>query len=469
MNHPLSEYMNTPSTQQYSLPELLLPAGNIDRFRAAILYGANAVYLGGDTLNLRAASKGFSVEELKQAVIEANTAKASIYYCLNSFPLQQDMISLPDIIETVADAGVHGFIVADPGILRLVKHYAPDVAIHLSTQANTTNAEAIAFWQDQGVSRVNLARELSYSNVADIRKYNPDIELEMFVQGAMCLAVSGQCLLSNWLNNRPANAGRCTQPCRFEYKTHATSGFEHSEFDFSDIDDDLDRPTLIVEEQKRVGKPLWTVTEDENYSAFWAPDDLCLLPYLPWFILNNITSLKIEGRVKSAAYVAYMADVYSTAIRAAKHFLLEKKNIHENSSLEDIIEGFNYVSYLQELLSISSRPLSTGFFLGEEKRNLSDESKVLEIATEKPILARVVGRVEGKDDAWQIEVRGNWSNTQTAELMLPGMKRLLLSPGSYLFENHRREVSDNVGCGTKAILRVEHPDICPGIFIRLVQ
>ena len=471
----------TDQKTQRDLPELLLPAGNIDRFRAAILYGANAVYLGGDSLNLRAASKGFSLDELKQAVIEANAANASIYYCLNSFPLQEDMIKIPQVIEDARDAGVHGFIVADPGILRLARKYAPQVPIHLSTQANTTNAEAIAFWQEMGVDRVNLARELSHQSVEDIRQYNPDIEIEMFVQGAQCLAVSGQCLLSNWLNNRPANRGRCTQPCRFEYKTHAVSNFEGSEFDldvssanagggisFFDIDDDIDRPSLIVEERKRVGQPLWTITEDEHYSAFWAPDDLCLLPYLPWFILNNITALKIEGRVKSAAYVAHMADTYSTAIRAAKQYLDDNKNINKNMSLEDIVKGFNYMPYLQELLYTSSRPLSSGFFLGESRRNLTSDAEKLNLSGERPMLAQIIAPAYGKDNAWQIAVRGNWSNDLTAELMLPGMKRPLLTPGSYQFENHHRELSHHVSCGTKAILRIEHPDIRPGIFVRLV-
>ena len=338
---------NSICTAAITLPEILLPAGNKEKLKSALLYGADAVYLGGDALNLRAACKGFSKEELCWAVQETNRHQASLYYCLNSLPYQQHLQTLPEEIEKAAECGIHAFIVADPGVIRLVKKYAPSIPIHLSTQANTTNSEAIAFWEDYGVCRVNLAREMNHQDILAVRKACPTIELESFVHGAMCLAVSGQCLMSNWLNNRPANLGRCTQPCRFEYKAKETHFFSE--------ENEQTYPELIVEERKRPDQSLWRVYEEETYSSIWAPDDLCLLPYLPWFVAQKMTSLKIEGRTKSSGYVAHVADAYKTALVAAADYVANS-TASSSASPDDFCQAFHYAPYLSELLSISSRP-----------------------------------------------------------------------------------------------------------------
>jgi putative protease len=432
--------MSTQSVQNTFKPELLLPAGNMDKFNTAVLYGADAVYLGGQNFNLRASCAGFTGQELQTAVNKAYERKIKVYYCLNSFPQPNELENLPAAIEEAASCGVHAFIIADPGVLRMVRKYAPGTQVHLSTQANTTNAEAIAFWLDAGAVRVNLARELDSHAIASIRSKLPQTELEIFAHGAMCLAISGQCLLSAWLNNRPANQGRCTHPCRFEYRA---IGLEK-----------LNPVELMVEEAKRPGEEIWRVGQDEKYSSFWAPQDLCLLPYLPWFFTQKINALKIEGRMKSSAYVANVADAYSTALRAAAKTSGEAKTEPENTE-------FDFSAYLQELTYLSARPLGTGFFLTErkiwaEKNTLPGHS----------VLARVLEPAQGKAGTWSLEVQGNWKSGQNIELMLPGLQRPVLAKHDYALENHRGELEQNLGCGSKGTLHCSHPEIIPGIFIR---
>ncbi|MDR2825459.1 MAG: U32 family peptidase [Deltaproteobacteria bacterium] len=432
-------------------PELLVPAGNLEKFRTALLYGANAVYLGGEALNLRASSAGLGKQDLIQAVQEAKALNVSIYYCLNSFPRQEDLAELPGIIEDVASCDIQAFIVADPGVIRLARRYAPDIPLHLSTQANTSNSSAVDFWLDQGVSRINLARELSCPEVEsiqnDLQAADKHLELEMFVHGAMCLAISGKCLLSSWLNKRPANLGRCTQPCRFEYRALNS----------------MTKAELIVEEALRPGEAMWRVQEGERFSSFWSPDDLCLLPYLPWFIRHKIRALKIEGRMKSAVYVAHTADVYSTALK----LLTEQQTDAEQLAPEQ--SSFDYAPFLRELSAISVRPLSTGFFLPDKRLHIADtaiEGATLSHAGQQArILAKVLepGQTVG---SWVIDIKDNWENTTNIELVLPGMKRPVLTAKDYGLENQRGEWTGSVRNGTRATLRTDFAELRPGIFIR---
>lgn len=396
--------------------------------RTALLYGADAVYLGGYTYNLRAAAEGFDELGLTQGVREAEAEGARVYYTLNSLPKQEDMAALPAQIEQAAAAGVHAFIIADPGVLRLARKHAPKTPVHLSTQSNTTNAEAVAFWLDQGVERVNLARELNREEIAAIRNSLPQAELEVFVQGAMCLAVSGQCLLSSWLNRRPANMGRCTQPCRFDYKATHTLNFEKAE--------------LRVGEALRAGEDLWRVRQNEKYSSFWAPDDLCLLPFLPWFIKNEITAIKVEGRTKTAAYVAHMADIYKSALRAAASG-----------------QPFDDAAFMRELLNISSRSLCSGFFLPGERTVWPREETV----PSHQVIARILAK-SGSGE-WVMEIRANWPENAQVELMLPGLKRPRLE--RYELINHRGERAGSLPNGIKATLICDQPGIKEGIFLRL--
>lgn len=416
------------------IPELLLPAGDKEKFQTAVLYGANAVYLGGTAGNLRASSQGLTGSELREAAAVADARGVKIYYCLNSLPFERQTAAVPALAEEAAEAGVHAFIVADPGVFRIVRRTAPRIPVHVSTQANTVNAEAVMFWADLGASRVNLARELSFRDIAAIRNALPSMELEVFLHGAMCLAVSGQCLLSAWLNNRPANQGKCTQPCRFEYKTISAAAPE----------------SFTVAEALRPEEALWTIRPEEDYAAVFAPEDLCLLPFLRWFMKRRITSLKIEGRTKGSAYVAHVADAYRSALDAAAAALAFGVK-------------FAYRDYLPDLARTASRPLSTGFFLPERRRLDPGHERT---ARQLPLLGRVAEPLDAARGAWAVDVRGRWETDKPVELMLPGMRRPVLQPGEYAVENHRGETAAVAASGTRATLYTAQQGLEPGIFIR---
>ncbi len=424
-------------------PELLAPAGNFEKLQAALLYGADAVYLGGTSFNLRASSDGFTHDELCQSVKLAEEKKAKIYFTLNALPMQKDMAKLPEIIEQAAVAGVHGFIVADPGVMRLAKHYAPNIEIHLSTQANTTNSESITFWVEQGVKRVNLARELSCRDIYAIRKTLPEVELEIFIHGAMCLAVSGHCLLSAWLNKRPANLGRCTHPCRFEYKP---LGAEPPKNCSACTSPDI---SLTVSEQTRPDSPLWTVHQGEEYSSFWAPLDLCLAKYLPWFVHNRINSLKIEGRMKGASYVAHVVDAYRFLLNIAQ-------KTTSSNPLTEITQP------MHELLHTSTRPLGSGFFLPQERKNFSEH--YASNFAPKPLVAKIGQKLgEGK---WEVDLRGTWHADKDVCLMLPGLQRPILRCESFSLENNKGAFVPALHSGTRGILYTENEALQTGIFVR---
>ena len=489
----------------FVLPELLAPAGDLDRLRVCLLYGADAVYLGGRSGNLRASCEGFSPAELRRGLVEAKAVGARIYYCLNSFPLEKELAGLPAVIEDAASAGAHGFIVADPGVLALARRYAPGVPVHLSTQANTTNSAAVAFWAEQGASRVNLARELNCREMRAIREACPQVELEAFVHGAVCLAISGQCLLSAWLNNRPANQGRCTQPCRFEYRAMDVGPAQ---------DPFMAGSALTVEEYTRPGEALWRVEQGERHSSFWAPHELCLLPWLPWFVRAGIDSLKIEGRMRGPAYIAQVVDAYRHALDRAgadahgravsggeKGFSASLAVAGRGASTS-LAGGRNFSTIpagggrrfsmtpagggeldpcMAELFYAASRPLSSGFFLPGRRRDFSRELLA------RPGMARFVPR-SGPPDApdlghrplarvlepagqaaWRVEVLANWRRSRDVELVLPGLKRPLLVGGSYGLENQRGELANELGSGVRGLLYADVEGVAPGVFIRAAE
>jgi putative protease len=405
-------------------PELLAPAGNAEKLAAALLYGADAVYLGGPALNLRASSTGFSHAELPGAVFLAHASGCRVYYCLNTFPYERDMDSLPPAIEAAAAAGVDALIVADPGVIRMARRITPKMPLHLSTQVNTTNAESVAFWADQGVSRVNVARELGMKDIRRLVEANPHMEFECFVHGAQCLAISGQCLLSAWLNARPANQGRCTHPCRFEYRAKA----------------------VALEEETRPGEWMWEATREEPFSAVWAPHDLCLVKYLAWFVKLRAAGLKIEGRMKSSGYVAQVVDVYASALAA-----LGSRNI-------------SFPSYMAELLQTASRPLGSGFFL--PRRRLTPLPPPRSI---RSVVARIAEPLDCEEHtAWLLDVRSPWRADRPVTVILPGLQRPELASGFFRLFNHNGLESAVLNPGTRAVLRLREPlpGLTPGVFLR---
>ncbi|RUM39621.1 MAG: peptidase U32, partial [Desulfobulbus sp.] len=256
------------------IPELLAPAGTMEKLITAIHYGADAVYLGGSRFSLRARAGNFDDQGIREAVKYAHDRQVRVYVTTNIFAHNRDLEGLEEYVVALEEAGVDALIVADPGILFICRQVVPEMDIHLSTQANVTNRASAAFWADQGVTRLNLAREMGLGEIKDIRAAT-DIGLEIFVHGALCISYSGRCMLSNYFTGRDANKGDCAHPCRYSY--------------------------TIVEE-KRPGQ-YFPVEEDERGTYIFNSRDLCLLNRLPELIHAGADSIKIEGRMKSMGYV----------------------------------------------------------------------------------------------------------------------------------------------------------------------
>ena len=266
-------------------PELLAPAGNLEKMKMAILYGADAVYLGGKAFGLRAFGGNFTRDELREAMAFAHGRGRKVYVTVNIFPHNDDLDGLPDYLRFLQEIHADGVLVADLGVFQIAREAAPKLPLHVSTQANNTNWCTVQAWQQMGASRVVLARELSLREVREIRQ-RTDVELEMFVHGAMCISYSGRCLLSNYFTGRDSNRGSCTQCCRWKY--------------------------ALVEET-RPGK-YFPIEEDERGTYIMNSKDLCLLPHLDEIIASGVDSLKIEGRMKSVHYAASVTHAYREAI-----------------------------------------------------------------------------------------------------------------------------------------------------------
>ena len=259
--------------------ELLAPAGDLEKLKMAIIYGADAVYLGGEAFGMRKASKNFTLEDIEEGVRFAHERGKKVYVTLNIVPHDKDMEGLEDYAMDLQRIGVDAFIVSDPGMFTVIKRTTPDMEIHISTQASVTNYETIMFWYNLGVRRIVLARELSFEEIEGITKKLPeDLDIEAFVHGAMCMSYSGRCLISNYMTGRDANMGDCAQPCRYKYH---------------------------VVEEKRPGE-YFPIEEHEEGTFLFNSKDLCMIEHLPQVIDSGIMSLKIEGRVKSSYYVCLL-------------------------------------------------------------------------------------------------------------------------------------------------------------------
>lgn len=267
--------------------ELLAPAGDLMKLKFAILYGADACYIGGQIFGMREKAKNFSLEDMKEGVEFAHERGKKVYITLNIIPHNDDLIHLEAYLKDIKEIGFDAVIVSDPGTLMYIKEYAPEMEVHLSTQANNTNFMSAKFWHNQGISRVILARELSFAEIKDITEKTPDsLELEAFVHGAMCISYSGRCLLSNYMTDRDANRGSCAHACRWKYK--------------------------LVEEKRP--EEQYPVVETEDGTFFFNSKDLCMIEFIPELIESGLSSLKIEGRMKSVYYVANIVRVYREAI-----------------------------------------------------------------------------------------------------------------------------------------------------------
>lgn len=309
------------------IPELLAPAGNIEKLKIAVLYGADAVYFGGQAYGLRAFADNFSFEDMAEGVSFAHKHGAKVYVTVNIFPHNEDLEGLPQYIKKLYELGVDAVIISDPGVLKIVREVAPNLDVHLSTQANTTNWLSVNFWHEQGVKRIILARELTFNEIKTINQKKPEgIELEIFVHGAMCISYSGRCLLSNYMAYRDANKGECAHPCRWKY---------------------------YLMEEKRPGE-FYPVFEDERGSYIFNSKDLCLIHNIPEIVDTGVASLKIEGRMKSIHYVASVVKAYRSAL---------------NEFARDP-DGFKYrPEWLEEISKASHREFTTGFYFGKPGKN----------------------------------------------------------------------------------------------------
>ena len=300
--------------------ELLAPAGDLEKLKIAILYGADAVYLGGRQFGLRAGAGNFEQEQLVEGVRFAHARAARVYVTVNIFAHNPDLELMPDYLAAILEAGVDGVIMSDPGLVDLVRKLHPGLPVHLSTQANTTNWAAARFWQELGVVRIVLARELSLDEIKEINA-RVQVDLEVFVHGAMCMAYSGRCLLSNYLTGRDANRGDCAQSCRWQY---------------------------ALQEEKRPGE-YFPVEEDDRGTYILSSRDLCLIEHIPALVGAGVNSFKIEGRMKSANYVAGVVRTYRAALDTYQ------KDPH----------SYRFdPAWLEAIGKVSHRNYTTGFMFG---------------------------------------------------------------------------------------------------------
>jgi len=302
-------------------PELLMPAGNPDLLKTAFRYGADAVYVGGEEYSLRAKAKNFSMQELSNAVDYAHGIDKKVYVTANIYALDTDLPGISHYIKELAQIKPDALIIADSGVFEIAKEFAPNIPIHISTQANITNSAAVKFWHRQGAKRVVLARELTLREMAAIRSAAPeDVTLEAFAHGAMCVSYSGRCLLSAYFTRKSANAGLCTHPCRWRY---------------------------ALMEESRPGQYL-PIEEAGKGTLLLSSNDVCMIEHIPDILRAGIDSLKVEGRMKNALYIASVARAYRMAIDAA---------LCSSQEYESILPFVG-----AEVQKCSHRDFSTGFY-----------------------------------------------------------------------------------------------------------
>ncbi len=359
-------------------PELLAPAGNLEKLKTAIKFGADAVYLGGSKLNLRAYADNFTIEELKEGIEFAHSRGRKVHITLNIIPHDSDLQGIEEYIKEIYDLGVDAAIIADPAIITIAKKVAPDLEIHLSTQASCLNYEMAKFWHQIGVKRVVTAREMTLEELKEMRKELSDTcDIESFVHGSMCMAYSGKCNLSYYLTGRDPNRGACAQPCRYKYHVY------------------------------KEGNTLEEVNEDGKGTYLMNSMDLCMIEHIPELIETGITSFKIEGRMKSVYYVASVVKAYRQAID--KYF----ENPEEYK--------FN-PKWMEYLVKPSHRPFTTGFYFDEEVKQYYGNSSYIRSY-------EIVGIVKDYDKETKtaiIQEKNKVLNGETVELLaLTGDDKLL--------------------------------------------
>lgn len=402
------------------LPEILAPAGDMERLQAALLYGADAVYLADTAFGMRSAAQNFDRESLKTAVELVHAKGKKVYVACNILPRNADIDTLPDYLHYLNRLLPDGLIVADLGIIAMAKRYAPDLPLHISTQMGVLNFETARALYDMGAKRVVLARELSLREIIEIREKSPSaLELEAFVHGAMCLSVSGRCVLSNYLTGRDANHGACTQPCRWKYE---------------------------VIEPHRPDKPM-TVTETEDGTYIFNAQDLNMLPHVAALAQAGISSFKIEGRAKAAYYTAAVTNAYRAAIDG-----------YAASGCAPTYTPAPWI--LAEAEKVSHRPYSTGFYFGMPHQDTVSGGYIRSYA--------IVGVVEGyRDGRLLIEQRNRFFVGDTLDVLVPGEEPFYCKVEK-LYDVEGQEISVAPHAAMKCQIPFAHP-LPPGSLLRSPQ
>lgn len=356
-------------------PELLIPAGSLEVLKIAVIYGADAVYIGGESFGLRAKAKNFTLEEMAQGIAFAHAHQAKVYVTANIFAHNEDLAGVREYFTQLREIRPDALIISDPGVFAIAREICPQIEVHISTQANNTNYASLLFWHRLGAKRVVCARELSLAEIREIRAHIPDdLEIEAFVHGAMCISYSGRCLLSNYFTGRDANQGACTHPCRWQY---------------------------AVVEEKRPGEYL-PVYENERGTYIFNSRDLCMVEHIPDLIRAGIDSFKIEGRMKTALYIATVARTYRRAI--------------DDCLKSEALFAEHLPWYREQIASGTFRQFTTGFFYGKP----SAEAQVYD-SNDYVKNYTYLGIVEGQNrtGAYQIEQRNKFSVGEWIEAIRP--------------------------------------------------
>ena len=356
-------------------PELLIPASSLEVLKVAVIFGADAVYIGGEAFGLRAKAKNFSLDDMREGIQFAHQHQVRVYVTANILAHNQDLAGVREYFTELNEIKPDALIISDPGIFTLAKEVCPEVEVHISTQANNTNYETYRFWHRLGAKRVVSARELSLTELSELRSHIPDeLEIETFIHGAMCISYSGRCLLSNYFTGRDANQGACTHPCRWKY---------------------------AVVEETRPGEYL-PVYENERGTYIFNSRDLCMIEHIPELVHAGIDSFKIEGRMKTALYVATVARTYR---RAIDDYFVSEETYQANMPW-----------YLDQIVNCTYRQFTTGFFFGkpDESSQIYDNNTYVKEYT----YLGIVGEIN-EEGFCRIEQRNKFSVGETIEVMKP--------------------------------------------------
>ena len=411
--------------------ELLMPAGNLEKLKMAVLYGADAIYMGTPDMSLRTKSQ-MSLEDVVEGIEFAHAHGKRIYLTLNLFSHNKDIDKLPQYVETVRKVKPDGLIVADPGVFMFVKQAAPELELHVSTQANVCSWQSVKFWESQGASLVVMGREVSYAELAEVREKCPDLKLEAFVHGSMCMTYSGRCLLSNFMAERGANQGSCANSCRWKYKVHMKLR-DGTVRELKLSEENLELFDFFLEEEQRPGE-LMQIVEDDRGSYILNSRDLCIMPKLPDYLSIGIDSLKVEGRGKSPYYVALVARAYRMAI---------------DDWYEDP-DNWNPDAYMEELATVPNRGYTLAFHDGRLTNYAHGYEETSTFAEWE--FAGMVDAVT--EDAFIVRVKNKLEAGDVIELVSPKL-RAPIAIRLYEFEDAKTgKILDVVNPGTQPQIRI---------------